>query len=268
MAESNTFLKDYVPIAISLIALIQVWIIALWKRFISKGSADIHKAANLEVGFSSLGPTVGMFGTIRAINKDIFVQKITVKISSNSGEKSSELEWRIFRPNQLPVVPEDPKILEIASGISVRPDSPHKFNILFSDDSFIKKHKSNMETVQQSWEEFKNQRIQMRKNFPEINKPGIIERQFLPEFMKLEKVAMLSEELAQDFLWQPGKYQITVFLDAAKPARSTEKKWEFELSDDNVLSLKENIESIIKELCGYRAIYKFAFPSYNEVAKK
>ena len=65
------------PWIISGLALIQVWIVALWKKF-RKPVVEIHQSGAIEIGYGSFGPSIGILGTLRTLHKDVFVRNIQV----------------------------------------------------------------------------------------------------------------------------------------------------------------------------------------------
>ena len=63
------FLKGWGSLIIATVALVQPWMIALWKRFVRPGTIDIHETGTIEIGYSSFGPTIGLRGTLREIGR-------------------------------------------------------------------------------------------------------------------------------------------------------------------------------------------------------
>src|SRR5437660_1351433 len=58
---------------LAIVALVQPWLIALWKKFLLRGRIRAYPSANIEIGFSTFGPTVALQGTLHASHRDIFV---------------------------------------------------------------------------------------------------------------------------------------------------------------------------------------------------
>jgi hypothetical protein len=56
---------------IALVALLRPDIERVFQR--RKAVVDVHPAGRLEVGFSNFGPTIGLQGTMQAINGDEFI---------------------------------------------------------------------------------------------------------------------------------------------------------------------------------------------------
>lgn len=76
------FLKSNVAIislVIAGIALIQPWLIAMWKKFFRGAKIEIYPSG-LEIGYSVYGPTISLHGTLRAPHRDIFIKRIRLKL--------------------------------------------------------------------------------------------------------------------------------------------------------------------------------------------
>ena len=58
-------LKDIGPWIVGFAALVQVWVIALWKK-LRKGKIDLYESGSVEIGYSGLGPSVALTAAIPA----------------------------------------------------------------------------------------------------------------------------------------------------------------------------------------------------------
>lgn len=67
------FLKSWGTLIVAAVALIQPWLIAAWKKFLRRQKIEVYEAGTMEIGFSTFGPTIGLQGAVRAINRDAFV---------------------------------------------------------------------------------------------------------------------------------------------------------------------------------------------------
>jgi len=62
-----TFFKENGILLLAIYGVVQVWIIALWKKYIKKGKIRIFETGSLEIGYSAFGPTIAVNGTLRAL---------------------------------------------------------------------------------------------------------------------------------------------------------------------------------------------------------
>jgi hypothetical protein len=130
------FLKDYGGHILAALALLQIWAIALWRRFVSRGVVHIYPTASIEIGFSSYGPTVGLLGTLRAQGRDVFVRRMRDHVVRLRDRAEHHFNWRAFRPHVIPLVPTAPQTLEIASSFLVTAQAPRQYNVFFASESF------------------------------------------------------------------------------------------------------------------------------------
>ena len=77
----TAFLKGWGSLIVAAVALVQPWVIGLWKKFFRPGTIDIHETGTIEVGYSGFGPTIGLRGTLRAVHRDQFVRDIQLAVA-------------------------------------------------------------------------------------------------------------------------------------------------------------------------------------------
>ena len=116
---------------IALVALLRPDIERLFQR--RRAVIDVHSAGRLEVGFSNFGPTLGLQGTMQAINADEFISFSKVIVVSVADNLRHEFQWGVFRPQSFPGTAQ--QTFEIASGFLLSVASPRRFNIQFHDFS-------------------------------------------------------------------------------------------------------------------------------------
>lgn len=170
MADQGV-IGQFGPWIISGIALVQVWAIALIKK-LRRASIDIYESGNLEIGYSSFGPTAGLTGTLRAVNKDVFVKRMTVTITKLKDGSTHTFNWKAFRSNTISLNPNDPVRFEIASSFLLTGDNPFKYNIFFVDESFAAEVAPRVTGLTAKWYEFRARRLkELESEFKDTFKP-------------------------------------------------------------------------------------------------
>jgi hypothetical protein len=91
------FFSQHFTSVVALIALIQPWAVYLWKKFIRKEEINLYPTGSIEVGYSSFGPTIGLNGTFRCLNQDVFVNSISVEIIKQKDKSTHSFDWGVFR---------------------------------------------------------------------------------------------------------------------------------------------------------------------------
>ncbi len=126
------FLSEYGTLIIATIALIQPWIIFLYKKFWKKGKIDVFPTGTIEVGYSIFGPTIGLNGTLRCLNQDMFISSINLQIVKQKDNSIHLFDWGVFRTQKLTHKGESAE-LELPYGFMLNTLSPKRYNIVFFD---------------------------------------------------------------------------------------------------------------------------------------
>ena len=113
---------------ISFVALLQVWIIALWSR-IRKGSVEIYESGNIEIGYSSYGSTVSLTGTLRCLYRDVFIKQVMVVLSRERDNAQCDLAWRAFKPLTISLSGAADQQFGIVSSFPITQALPLRYNI-------------------------------------------------------------------------------------------------------------------------------------------
>ena len=67
-----TFFKAWRVEIVAWLALLLPGLRALWRRFVKPGTVDIYQTGTLEVGYCTFGATIGLHGTLRARDRDLW----------------------------------------------------------------------------------------------------------------------------------------------------------------------------------------------------
>jgi hypothetical protein len=121
----TTWLKDIGPWIVSLLALIQVWLIALWKR-LRTGQLEIYESGTIEIGYGNFGPSIAVNGTLRCKHKDVFVRRAKIQLKRLKDGAEHAFAWRAFRPTTISLSPTANLELELASSFLITLDQPHR----------------------------------------------------------------------------------------------------------------------------------------------
>ncbi|HEX8070586.1 MAG TPA: hypothetical protein VF546_11585 [Pyrinomonadaceae bacterium] len=261
---------DTWTLVVAVVALIQPWAAALWRRLFRTGVVDIYETALIELGYSALGATVGLVGTLRARDKDLFIQSMNLTVTRRADKFLRRFEWLIFRTAKAMIGQSSKGGLEqggeisadIPSSFMISTLEPYRFNILFSDTLlFYQELRPVLEGVSQAW-------MRYAREAPELSKlegaaGPAVERKLRPVYERFaaggDYTAALS---AADklFYWQPGTYELTLHVNTAQPNRHYSKTWLFDLKEPEVQGLRQqNVPIILKEVCGVSPPVQYGF---------
>jgi hypothetical protein len=109
---------------VALLALLQAPLLILGRRFFTK--LDIFETGAIEVGFSNVGPTIGLHGTMRVVFRDVFVTDIDLTVLRGRDQAQHDFDWVAFRSGEGPTV-------DLPTGFMVTSTQPHRYNVVFSD---------------------------------------------------------------------------------------------------------------------------------------
>ncbi len=260
-------LKELGPWVLSLIALVQVWAIAAWKRFIQKGKVEIHESGSPEIGYGSFGPSIALTGTLRGLRKDVFVKHVRLKVTRQKDSAQFSFNWRAFRPHTIPLGAQQASTVELASSFLLTPNDPYKYNIFFVDDSFIAEYKPKIEPLVKKWQEFVKEQLDsldkadQKPNYSLLQNPAFSEALF-EAFTKMKDALDAYTAMSHALYWQAGEYQLRIIVETSRPNTVFEKEWRFSLSEKDIDNLRLNSIATLREICGLSMRYNIASPEY------
>lgn len=152
------FLDKYLAHTIAFIALVQVWLIAAWRRWILKGSIEFYPSASVEIGFSTFGSTISVPGTLRAKNKHVFVTQMRLRVVRENDKAEHTFSWRAFKANTFDTTTGTHKNIELASGFTIALADPRPINVFFASESFAHSYASEASALQAAWVAFGNKK--------------------------------------------------------------------------------------------------------------
>lgn len=245
-------LRELGPWILSGYAVLQVWILAAWRHF-RPGQVEIHLGGLTELGFSAFGPTVGVHGTLEGLHRSLFVEDMSVVVTRERDSAQHVLPWRAFRPLTLKLSGDPIEEVELPSGFLLRPEEPHRFNILFNDAQFVADAGPAVNSLPALWEEFRNDGLH-------AGRPATDERveELFQEFSQTPAVTSAWERLTRDFYWHAGEYRVQLVVRSSRPEAEFTGDWGARLSEGDSDSLRTNAVAIIRSICGMRTYFHFA----------
>lgn len=265
------FAKSFGIFVLALIGVAQLWIKILWEKYFRKGKIDYYETGTIVIGYSPSGPTIGLNGTIRALNKDVFIRSIDLLVVREKDKAQHVFKWIAFQSPKIDVAGSQPTSMEIPSGFLISPNSPHRFNIVFNDNDLFQDIGHLLNEYISEW--YKTTEELSKIWPPLIGTPppqNILNQQFeLIERFRASKIHVDTfTALDRKCYWEPGDYQLTVNVTASKPDRVFTRKYRFSISEADSKNLKLNVIAILEQpILGYLRMpnppYNFAFSKYR-----
>jgi hypothetical protein len=252
---AKTNIVPLVPLIFPLVLLSQI-LIQLLSGIGRKAKVKIYEAGRIEIGFSHLGPSISLLGTLKAEKKNAFISKIDLNVSKKNSDWNRTFEWRAFKPYTFSLIPQEENIrLEYVSAFLLSTDESFKYSIIFVDESFIDAHYNTIIEIQHIWQAFKKE---LRKEQSEITDDDF------DNFFKQNRTTEILEIIDKAFYWEPDIYTIEMCVHTQKPASKFKTSFKTQINKEEIFTLKENYKSILKLACGLKANCKYLFFKYDK----
>jgi len=259
---------------VAVVALIQPWLVALYKRLFHSGRLEIYETGLAEIGYSFWGPTIALYGTLRSRDRELFVRSVELRLTLlENGVKASPriLQWVAFRPLTT-ILGRTTLEMEVTQPASfmVNPTQPHQFNIFFSDLLIQNQVRRCLEKAQKKWLEHISEGGKLDKVRSKSSDPTQQQRliaqyldQAYPTFTQTTEYEAALTEIRDLMVWKTGNHLLTFTAQTAKPDRTYKRSWLIVLTEEQEAGLRSNAETILEAACKdiFRPHY-FAYVGY------
>jgi len=264
------FAKSFGIFVLALIGVAQLWIKILWEKYFRKGKIDYCETGTITIGYNMSGPVIGLNGTLRALNKDVFTRSIDLLVIRERDRAQHVFKWIAFQSPKIDIAGSQPSPMELPSGFLISPHSPHRFNIVFNDNDLFKDIRSLLNVYYSEWYKTTEE---LNKIWPPLTgvppQPAIFNQQFavIGDFRKSQISTDTFTALDRKCYWEPGDYQLIINVTASKPNQAFTKRYRFSISEADSKILKLNVITILEEpISGYlrmpNPLYNWAFADY------
>lgn len=264
------FLKTWGALIVATIALIQPWFVAFWKKYIRRGEVDIFETGQIDVGFSQLGPTIGLHGTLRARHRDLFISRIDLLVIRKSDSARHRFDWSFFCGYQGTLSNYQDATIELASGFLLRCASPYRYRIIFSDVNTQTEINTMLSSYKIAWNSKRADALRAHphdqdQEMASSQGQGVLLHDTYQEFRSSTEHVNAFTDTGKAFYWKAGEYtlEMTVHTEDAKNPFS--KTWSFHLTREESESLELNIIPILQTTClGDIPYLNIVYPKYQE----
>lgn len=230
---SNMTMYEILAVSIALIALVQPWIISLWKCFFRKLKVSFLPTSSIKLFYNRSGAYIDLDGVIKAENKAAIIEKISVKVIRQTDKAELFLEWSVFlSPLVQSFAGNTLQSNEIAHPFAINKDSLYPAFIEFASSDY------NLNNILKQKYDDLNDAVQ---SIVSDNKPYL---QAKAELQDLEKYKELREILLEFFYWKAANYTIELFIKYGDN-EIKKNKYKFDLSQEESDKLKQNIDKTI-----------------------
>ncbi|GAB4185491.1 MAG: hypothetical protein Tsb002_09210 [Wenzhouxiangellaceae bacterium] len=259
----SEFIDNYLAHIIGVIALVQVWIIAAWKKWVVRPRLEFHPTANIEVGFSAFGPTVSLPGALRVINKNVFITEMRVNIVRASDQTTRSFTWRAFKSSKLSGPNLAPENIEFASSFTVAVNSPRVVNVFFASENFTDRYAQDALKLKSAWAAFVHYaQPKYGEQYHQLLQDPAFVNELFDTFLEAQTDNAFQSDLKDHFFWKSGEYSIELRTSSAS-LDDVIHQWTINLSEEDESRLRDNIGLTMKEICGLPVTYDFIYKPYR-----
>lgn len=265
-------------LVVAVAALILPVLVALFKRFFRAGAVDIYETGMLEIGYSGFGATIGVLGTLRSRDRDMFIQNAYLTLIPPAGGSPQRFDWATFRTAKTILgqtgtitgqVGQTGEVsFDVPASFLISAIQPHRYNIVFVNTTLLQQLRPTFQSLVQAWLPFAQAVIGDTPSALNSQAQQKLQQSFKRAYDKFADGPEYGEALGvidRLFFWVPGTYRLTLHVNTARPSRHYSKTWSFTLQEAEVNNLRLNSSAILDELCGLPLSigqYQFAYVSY------
>lgn len=260
MTDISNFFLNHGPTLtaiIASIALVQPWILFAWNKFFRSGRIDIYETGNIEIGYNSFGPTIGLAGTLKSSHPDFFIPRIQLILVKGRDHSQHIFEWCLFRSLKMTVGKEEEIALELPCGFMVMQSQPHRYNILFSDQPRLDEMRRIITSGKEAWYRYRSDTTHILEDVRTAYNSFNTSASHVTAYTALDRL----------IYWNPGNYRLCMIVET-EPGKSFRKNWSFTLSDEDERSLRFNPIVLLQTACDQDNLrYTFAYPRYEKISE-
>lgn len=264
MPDQQTWLEQWGTLLVASVALIQPWIAFVLKRFFKSPVVRVFEAGKIEIGYSGLGPTIALNGTLKVENKDVFIRGIDLELVRERDRSTHYYEWSLFRANKIRLSQLRDTEVELAAGFMLSTNQPHRYNILFIENKSNQELQANLQILQKGWNEYLRSKLSSRT---QENPPLTYDQQRLAIYDEFSQTPLHVEtwsKIDRARYWEVGSYSISMTVKTSNPDKLFKSTKRFTLDDANARSLSYNESEILQSACNVGTdTWNFAYCVYE-----
>lgn len=216
------------------IALIQPWIIALWKKFFKPLKVTFIPSAKIKLYYNRSGAYIYLGGVIEAKNRSAIIKDISAKVVRQSDRAELVMDWSSF------MVP----VFQSIGGNSVTASEIARPFMIAANNLnpvFVEFANADNQTIDRLNQIYEKLKIESKKiaNINTSFEQAVEQLQTIPEYNTYR------EELLENFYWKASDYKIELSISYNDHSAVIYKYW-FSLDQSEVTEFKNNIDEAMQ----------------------
>ena len=232
---------EIIATVLAVIALVQPWILAAWKKFFKPLKVSFIPSAKIKLYYNRSGAYIYLGGVIEAKNRPTVIKDISAKVIRQSDKAELAMDWSSF------MVP----VFQSVGGNSITTSEiarPFMIGANGLNPIFVEFANLDTQTVDRLAKVY-GKLILESKRIANINIPfeqAKDQLQAIPEYQPFR------EELLENFYWKASDYQIELSINH-NDNKTEVYRYRFSLTQDEVSEFKKNID--VSMLCELSLLY-------------
>ena len=252
----GNFLKDYGTLLLAIYGVVQLWFWEFFKLLFRQPRVELYTANVAEIGYSNFGPTLGLYGTLRAVHSDIFISDINLTVTRLRDNAQHRFLWLAFRPNQFVLGSTGATSFELPSGFIITQIQPHRYNIIFSDNHRHTEMFPSIRIAETLWADHVGRASSVNPR-PDL---AVLYDQFVRSTPR--EIVDFHRTIQRLCYWDEGEYSIQAEVRTANPNKQFSFNRRFSLSSEDAERLRRNTFSILAEVCRQQNnLFNFSYPA-------
>ena len=232
---------EIIATILAVIALVQPWVIAAWKKFFKPLKVTFIPTAKIKLFYNRSGAYIYLGGVIEAKNRPAVIKNISVKVIRQSDKAELAMEWSSF---EVPV-------FQSVGGNSVTASEiarPFMIGANGLNPIFVEFANSDTQVADRLGKIYEKL-IFESKSISNTNTPfeqAKAQLQGIPEYQTFR------EELLENFYWRVSDYQVELAISHSDNKVETYRYW-FSLNQNEIDEFRKNIDEAM--LCELKTLY-------------
>ncbi|HYE00610.1 MAG TPA: hypothetical protein VEH84_14600 [Alphaproteobacteria bacterium] len=257
MEFSNQNTSEWLKLSIAVVALIQPWLIWIYKRFFQRTKIKVYQTGRIEIGFGMLGPSICIAGSLYAANRTFVTQNMKLRLTRERDNAMIDMSWIFFRDEKIDVNSGTSSSITAASAFPVEHGTAKFFNVMFRNNQIANTFENYLNKIQGARNEYDALVIQGKEDGDK-----------LVDFLFRNVNQNLTRPIDEELFWKPSRYNIDLIITTAGSKRPIMEHWTFEINEQESNTLRDNNIRIVLSACGLVQTFSFLYKEYSRRALK
>ncbi len=232
---------EIIATILAVMALIQPWIIAAWKKFFKPFEITFIPSAKIKLYYNRSGAYIYLGGVIEAKNRPAVIKNISAKVIRQSDKAELAMDWSSF------MVP----VFQSVGGNAVTTSEiarPFMVDTNGLTPVFVEFANSDTQVVDRLSKIYEKLILESKR----ISNMKMPFEQAVDQLQKIAEYRTFREELLENFYWKVSDYQVELSINYSGNAIET-YKYRFSLNHDEIGEFRKNIDEAM--ICELKMLY-------------